>query len=286
MEDPSSDSVKFSPIRIPLQGDVTVSVDVYKTSDSRFYIPINLRHCRPGEAWSGAPTVSLNPSELRWFLADDTPNEGCMGRIQSVKDKKDGVILSRLDDWGSKSGSGTKAKSRKITITSTVYGSMKANMKVLNDAVAKAEAYVEDRRMQQYRNDKDILFDLLVAVGVRMSNQLKQQMCAGCLSGVDASNQDAHVCMTEQIALCERALSAITVDHLASVLASNGLGRPTITIEEIIGDRRDHVLERVTQQCVSQTAQAYLAKHTAVQQMLFQTNPQPSTWNSVAQYHI
>ena len=139
---------------------------------------------------------------------------------------------------------------------------------------------MEACKTEQYRAERSFLVDLVVGMAIRIVIQIKRQTCAACHDNVDASNQEAHYCMTEQHVLCERALDRVTIDQLASVLASNKLGRPTIEMAQIIGDDRDKMIQCVVHQAVTPSANAMIENHATINHLLFQIHPQPSTWNS------
>ena len=278
----STKPTKFPATRLQLSGETTITVDVFSADQARYYVTVTLRQLRSGDTWQTARSVTLNPSELAWFTAGAHPPNGAFGRVQATKDRKDATTLARIDEWSRPSSTSAKAKERKVLLTPSLYSSLKEKLSTLNDAVTRAEEHVAACKTEQYRSDRATLADLVVGIAVRISNQLRQQTCAGCLDNVDVSNQEAHVCMTEQYVLCERALDGVTIDQLASVLASNGLGRPTITVQQIVGDDRDRMIQCVVQQVTTPVARSYMDRHADVQQLLFQVHPTPSTWNTAS----
>ena len=271
---------KFNARKIQLTTDTTVTVNVFETEHSRYFVTISFRQFRNGDTWNTALSVSLNPQEFAWLTSGTQTPVGSHGRVEITKEKKekDNTTLARVDYW-SRTSSG-ETRERKIFVPPSLFSALKEKLSEINEAVSAAEEYVETCKSNQYRSDKAVLGELIVALAIRIATHMRKQFCVACLEQGDAPNQEVHVCMSEQPGLCETAFDSVTLDQLASVLASNGYGLPTVSIREIIGDNRDSMILCVNQQIMSTAARNLVDRHTTVQQPLFQVHPTASSWNA------
>ena len=272
----------FQARKTKVADNLTVVVEVYQNKGPQcaLYVIVNLMCCGADGSWKNQPRVTINRDEFEWFLRDPSPPVGRFNRVESSSHKNGGVTLTRLDVWND-SKLDERAR-RSVTIPKATYEALHAfKSGILGDILA-AEKHVSALNQNRLDIDKKLLQHIVASWLVRVNLVNNRRSCMACTELVEVGNQLAHTCMMMGGASPDEyreILDNVTINHIAAVLASNGVNRPTITMEEIIGDSKD-IITVAVQGGILPAATQFLDVHTSLHADLFKTVPELSTWNS------
>ena len=279
---------KFQPRKTNVCEGFNVAVDIYHAPSSETYVIITFAWCGPNGSWKGQPRLSLNKEEFNWFTADfTTPAVGRYNRLESSSFKNGGVALARTDVWNNNTNNNNNNNNntdRNVTITASTYAALCACKESILMDVEAAENYVSTVQNERFDSDKRFLQHIVAAWLTRAMRTLIRRACPACNELVDASNQQAHTCTTMDAGTHEayrELIDTITIRHIASVLASNGINRPHIDMDEIVGDSdKDAIINLALSPGINPRAHAFLDTHASLHADLFKTVPEPSNWNT------
>ena len=254
------ENCEFKPHNFNIGGSIILTMYVYK-QQVIFQVTQTALH---GTQLYTPSKVYMNMRELNWLITHKNLNRkteqfdrigtfpsGCGFRVY----RKDMLQLYPID------------------ITSQGHTVLRGLSLPISKAYRKALSYISDQQ-STISGDINALGDLAVACAVYYDTAIRKAGCKACRNNGETDPfQSPHACAFENIQSkhdrAEKALGMVTINMISSILASNELKPPALSMGDVIEADRLMMIRSIASHNVKEYCKKMLQKHISSHKVLY-----------------